>query len=61
MLTEEERQEISAHLSHYPQKRGACIEALMVVQQRHGWVSDESLRDVVFFPMMRSMLPGTET
>jgi NADH-quinone oxidoreductase subunit E len=49
MLTEEERQEISAHLSHYPQKRGACIEALMVVQQRRGWVSDESLRDVAEF------------
>jgi NADH-quinone oxidoreductase subunit E len=49
MLTEEEKREISAHLSHYPQKRGACIEALMVVQQRRGWVSDESLRDVADF------------
>jgi NADH-quinone oxidoreductase subunit E len=49
MLTEEERQEIAAHLPRYPQKRGACIEALMVVQQHRGWVSDESLRDVAEF------------
>jgi NADH-quinone oxidoreductase subunit E len=54
MLTEEEKREIEAQLPHYPQKRGACIEALMVVQQRRGWVSDESLRDVAEFLDMTS-------
>jgi NADH-quinone oxidoreductase subunit E len=49
MLTEEERQEIAAHLPRYPQKRSASIEALMVVQQHRGWISDESLRDVAEF------------
>ncbi len=49
MLTEEEKREIEAQLPHYPQKRAACIEALSVVQQHRGWVSDESLRDVAEF------------
>jgi NADH-quinone oxidoreductase subunit E len=46
MLTDTERQEIESHLSQYPYKRAACIEALKIVQREHGWVSDEHLRDV---------------
>jgi NADH-quinone oxidoreductase subunit E len=46
MLTEEERQEIARALRHYEQKRAACVEALKVVQEHRGWVSDEALREV---------------
>ncbi len=46
MLTEEERSEIAEGLSHYPERRASCIEALKIVQRRRGWVSDESLREV---------------
>jgi len=46
MLTNEEREEIEAQIGHYPTRRASCVEALMAVQRRRGWVSDESLRDV---------------
>jgi NADH-quinone oxidoreductase subunit E len=45
-LTEEEIQEIETKTRSYPQKRGACVEAFKIVQRRHGWVSDEHLREV---------------
>lgn len=45
-LTEEEIREIETETRSYPQKRGACVEALKIVQRRHGWVSDEHLREV---------------
>ena len=46
MLSPEERQEIEAELAHYPDKRAVCIDAMKVVQQHRGWVSDEALSDV---------------
>ena len=46
MLSPEERQEIEAEIAHYPDKRAVCIDAMKVVQQHRGWVSDEALRDV---------------
>jgi NADH-quinone oxidoreductase subunit E len=46
MLSDVERAEIEEELKHYPTKQAACVEALKVVQRRHGWVSDEHLRDV---------------
>ncbi len=46
MLTETERREIESHLTEYPYKRAACIDALKIVQREHGWVSDENLQDV---------------
>jgi NADH-quinone oxidoreductase subunit E len=46
MLTDTERREIESHLSQYPYKRAACIEALKIVQREYGWVSDEHLQDV---------------
>lgn len=45
MLTESERHEIESHLTMYPYKRAACIEALKIVQREHGWVSDEHLQE----------------
>jgi NADH-quinone oxidoreductase subunit E len=46
MLTEKERQEINRELQHYEQKQAACIEAMKIVQQHRGWVSDESIQDI---------------
>ena len=46
MLSDEERREIEAELVHHEYPRGACIEALKIVQHHRGWVSDESLAAV---------------
>ena len=46
MLSEEERREIAREVEHYPTPRGACIEALKVVQRHRRWISDEAVRDV---------------
>jgi NADH-quinone oxidoreductase subunit E len=45
-LTKEEIQEIKIKMRSYPQKRGACVEALRIVQRHHGWVSNEHLQEV---------------
>ena len=49
MLTPEETREIEDELKQVPQKRGACIEALKIVQRHRGWVSDESVKDIAAF------------
>jgi NADH-quinone oxidoreductase subunit E len=46
MLTQEERNEIEAEASRYPQRKAASIEALKIAGRRSGWVSDEDLREV---------------
>ncbi len=46
MLSPEERAEIEAEAGRYPTRRALCIEAMKVVQEHRGWVSDEALRDV---------------
>lgn len=62
MLTAQEQQEIAAELGHYPEKRAVCIEALKIVQQHRGWVSDESLRDIAaFLEMTPDELDGVAT
>ncbi|MDQ2694830.1 MAG: NADH-quinone oxidoreductase subunit NuoE [Pseudomonadota bacterium] len=45
MLSAEERQAIAAATAHYPDARAASVEALKIVQARHGWVSDQHLRE----------------
>jgi len=49
MLTDKEIVEIKEHLKHYPRKQAAVIEALKVVQEHRGYVSDESVKDVADF------------
>lgn len=62
MLTKSEREEIEQELGHYPTKRAACVEALKVVQRRHGWVSDEHLKDVAsLLEMTADELDGVAT
>jgi NADH-quinone oxidoreductase subunit E len=46
MLTEKEIKEIEHEISLYPVKSAACIEALKIVQEHRGWVSDENVKDI---------------
>ena len=46
MLSDIEQQEIQAELEHAPTKQAVCIDALKIVQQHRGWVSDEALADL---------------
>jgi NADH-quinone oxidoreductase subunit E len=46
MLTPEEQQEIKGEMEHYPNKQAVCIDAMLIVQRRRGWVSDEALSDI---------------
>jgi NADH-quinone oxidoreductase subunit E len=46
MLTEAEIKEIQEEIRQYPYPEVACIDALKIVQQHRGWVSDESVRDI---------------
>lgn len=46
MLSEEERKEIEQELTHHEYKRGACIEALKIMQRHRRWISDETIADL---------------
>lgn len=62
MLSEIERRELEAAVTHYPDKRGAAIDALLTVQRRRGWISDESLLDIAqFLEMTAEDLDGVAT
>ena len=49
MLTETERRELEEAVTHYHDKRGAAIDALLLVQRRRGWISDDTLFDIAQF------------
>jgi NADH-quinone oxidoreductase subunit E len=46
MLTEQEKQELTAELSHCEFRQSASIDALKIIQKHRGWVSDEAIKDV---------------
>ncbi len=46
MLNERERERIRAEAAHFEQPRAAVGEALMIVQESRGWVSDEGVADI---------------
>lgn len=46
MLTEEEKKKIKAQIKQFPQPKNAGIEALNIVQENRGWISDELLREI---------------
>jgi NADH-quinone oxidoreductase subunit E len=46
MLTEKEKQEITAELAHCTTNASASVEALNIIQRHRGWVSDEAVSDV---------------
>lgn len=46
MLTEEEIKEIREETKFYPYPAAACIDALKIVQDHRGWISDETVGDI---------------
>jgi NADH-quinone oxidoreductase subunit E len=46
MLSIKEKEEIKEHLELYPYPGAACIDALIVVQNNRGWISDEAVQDI---------------
>lgn len=42
-LHDEDRHAMLAERGHYEQPKAACIEALKIVQRRHGWVPDGAI------------------
>ena len=49
MLSDIERRELEDAVKHYPDKRGAAIDALLIVQRRRGWISDDTLLEIAQF------------
>jgi NADH-quinone oxidoreductase subunit E len=61
-LTSEEMREIDAELAHMPQKSGAAIDALKIVQRHRSWVSDEALVAIArYLDMSPEALEGVAT
>ncbi len=46
MLSDIERREIEEELQQYPDRRAGVIDALKRLQERRGWISDDSVQDV---------------
>ena len=42
-LSSEEVEAIEAEIAHLPDRASAAIDALLIVQENRGWISDESL------------------
>jgi NADH-quinone oxidoreductase subunit E len=62
MLTELEIHEIKEEVKLYPFAHAACLDALKIVQQHRGWVSDESVKDIAeFLKMSASEVDGIAT
>jgi NADH-quinone oxidoreductase subunit E len=49
MLSDTERRELEDVVKHYPDKRGATIDALLTIQRRRGWISDDTLFEIAQF------------
>ena len=49
MLSDTERRELEDVVKHYPDKRGAAIDALLSIQRRRGWISDDTLHEIAQF------------
>ena len=46
VLSDSERHEIEEEIAHLPDRQSACIDALRIVQEHRGWVSDESVHAI---------------
>ncbi|MPZ43649.1 MAG: NADH-quinone oxidoreductase subunit NuoE [Betaproteobacteria bacterium] len=61
-LTADDVSAVQAFARRYQHKRAACIEALMAVQRRHRWISDQKLREVAaLLDMTPDELDGVAT
>jgi NADH-quinone oxidoreductase subunit E len=47
MLTEDEKTPIQREIERSETPRSACVEALRILQERRGWISDEDIADLV--------------
>ncbi len=62
MLSEIEKQEIESERQNYPNAESIGIDALKIVQQHRGWVSDEAIRDLSeYLKMSPGELDGLAT
>ena len=62
MLTDTELQQIEEELAHAPTRQAGCIEAMKIVQEQRGWVSDEALDDLALvLGMSRAALDSVAT
>ena len=62
VLSKEEVAEIEDEIRHLPDRQSAAIDALMIVQQHRGWVSDESLSAIAnLLGMSTAELDGVAT
>jgi NADH-quinone oxidoreductase subunit E len=46
MLSPKEKKEIQEEIKLYPHPAAACIDALKIVQEHRGWISDEAVFDI---------------
>lgn len=46
MLTEKEQKEINEEIKNVPTAGAACLDALKIVQNSRGWISDEAVTDI---------------
>jgi NADH-quinone oxidoreductase subunit E len=62
MLTEDEKTRIKQEIGKSEYPRAACVEALRLLQARHGWVSDEDVRELApLLGMTRDELDAVAT
>jgi NADH-quinone oxidoreductase subunit E len=62
VLSDSEIAAIDAEISHVPYRAAVAIDALKIVQEHRGWVSDESLRAVArHLEMSAAELEGVAT
>ncbi len=52
MLSVEETNRIDQEIALVPVRKAACIEALKIVQEQRGWISDESLHAIAAYMEM---------
>ena len=62
MLSEEEKTEILKEVKQYPYPSAACIDALKIVQEHRGWVSDDAVKEIAqFLHMSNEDVDGVAT
>lgn len=62
MLSPKEQTLIDDEIKKYPERKSACIDALLIVQNRSGYVSDDALKDVAdYFHMSPTELDSIAT
>ena len=62
MLTDREKEEILNEAKLYPARKAVCLDALKILQQHRGWISDDSILDLAeFLEMSAEEIDGVAT